>query len=558
MAKHDDVRDASQRENQQTCANKDRNFDCEFFSFNLMLRRRSSSGHIVFILIVAIVTRRWRGWAHPTDQVFETLHHLEPSVLRHLLHTEPNNQLRVLSTISDHPSYLKRTFLDAAHRRAAKTLQSWMRQAGLTTWMDGLANVRGRAPTEDDSRPSILIGSHYDTVVDAGAFDGALGIVVGIAAVKASILSKAVEGGHVTNDDIIRMMEGGEAMIDVEAIFRDGVIPSLQRPVQVVAFSDEEGVRFQSTFLGSWALSGGITEEYMNRVIDGDGVTLREAIEALSGARAVDDAMLAAAGQHELGGYVEVHIEQGPVLEAAGERLGVVVGVAGQTWVHVHVRGVQGHAGTVPMGARRDPMPAVGGFFLALEQLCMDHARQSRSDGSLVCTVGKVEVWPGASNVIPGAVNFTADVRSLSDELRKDVVAEFRRTVDDTCLQRQLECEFEVRHEAGAVGMDAGLTDALVGAVAKVIVDGSDSEETASSVGGTCGASEQKQRKVIRMPSGAGHDAVAMASVVPVAMLFVRCREGISHRPDEYAHPDDVAAAAEAMYHFVQDWQSVD
>ena len=433
-----------------------------------------------------------------------------------------------------------------------------MRQAGLTTWMDGLANVRGRAPAEDDSSPAMLIGSHYDTVVDAGAFDGALGIIVGIAAIKASILSKSVAAGYVTNDDIIRMIGDGEVVIDVRAIFRDGVIPRLQRPVQVVAFSDEEGVLFQSTFLGSRALAGGITGAYVDGVVDGDGVTLREAIEALSGAAAVDDAMLAAAGRRELGGYVEVHIEQGPVLEAAGERLGVVVGVAGQTWVHVQVRGSQGHAGTVPMGARQDPMPAVGGLVLALEQMCVDPKRQARSDGSLVCTVGKVEVWPGASNVIPGAVNFTVDVRSLSDELRKDVVADFRRTVDQTCRQRQLECEFEVRHEAAAVGMDAGLTDALVGAVGKVGVDGSDKEETASSASGTCGVSEQKQKQVIRMPSGAGHDAVAMASIVPVAMLFVRCRDGISHRPDEYAHPDDVAAAAEAMYHFVQNWQSVD
>jgi allantoate deiminase len=522
--------------------------------------RRTSSGHIVLLLIVAIVILRWPGCAHPTGEVFETLDaplplhdQLEPAVLHHLLHTEPNSQIRVLSTISDHPSYLKRTFLDAAHRRAATTLHSWMRQAGLTTWMDGLANVRGRAPAVDESTPAILIGSHYDTVVDAGAYDGALGIVVGIAAVKASILSKAVAAGYVTNEEIIKMMGDGEALIDVEAIFPAGATPRLQRPIQVVAFSDEEGVRFQSTFLGSRALSGGITEAYVNSVVDGDGVTLREAIEGLSGATAVDDDLLVAAGRDELRGYVEVHIEQGPVLEAAGERLGVVIGVAGQTWVHVQVRGSQGHAGTVPMGARRDPMPAVGGLVLALEHLCVDRDRQARSEGSLVCTVGKVEVWPGASNVIPGAVNFTADVRSLSDELRQDVVAEFRRAVDKDCRRRELECEFEVRHEAGAVVMDAGLTEALVEAVGKV---GIDSKETTISASDTCGSSDRKQKQVIRMPSGAGHDAVAMASIVPVAMLFVRCRGGISHRPDEYTHPDDLAAAAEAMYHMIEDWQS--
>ena len=523
---------------------------------------RTSSWRIVLLLVttIAIFTRRWPECAQATDEAHETvearrpLHdQLDPAVLHHVLHTEPNSQLRMLSTISDHPSYLKRTFLDGAHRRAAATLQSWMRQAGLTTWLDGLANVRGRAPAEDDSAPAMLIGSHYDTVVDAGAYDGALGIVVGIAAVKANILSKAVAAGYVTNDEIIRMMADGEGMIDVESIFRAGGAPRLQRPVQVVAFSDEEGVRFQSTFLGSRALAGGVTEAYVNGVVDGDGVTLREAIESVSGGSAVDDAMLVAAGRHELGCYVEVHIEQGPVLEAAGERLGVVLGVAGQTWVHVQVRGSQGHAGTVPMGARRDPMPAVGGLVHSLEQLCVDREQQAQSEGSLVCTVGKLEVWPGASNVIPGAVNFTADVRSLNDELRRDVVAEFRRTVHDVCGQRRLECEFEVRHEAGAVVMDAGLTDALVEAVRKVDIDG---KETANPTSDTCGITDQEEKQVIRMPSGAGHDAVAMASVVPVAMLFVRCRGGISHRPDEYAHPDDVAAAAEATYHLVRDWQS--
>jgi len=500
--------------------------------------------------------------------------------------------LAALGAISDHPSHLARTFLSPAHRQAALTLQQWvltstcfarrprfarqtrrslalparsfarwMHQAGLSSWVDGLANVRGRVAAADVTTKALLFGSHYDTVLDAGAYDGALGILVALAAVKASILREGVRSGVVTNADILKLMTAagdpmgdgldGPRLLDADIVFKDyGKVPRLPKPVQVVGFSDEEGVRFHSTFLGSRGLAGDVTAAYLNEVVDVDGVTLLEAVREKGIASSVEDVLRVAAGRSELAGYVEVHIEQGPVLEGADEALGVVTGIAGQTWGEVRVKGSQGHAGTVPMGTRpggrRDPMPAVGTLVAGLERLCMQQLESegtsaASSSSALVCTVGKMDVWPGASNVIPGEVTFTADIRALRDDVRTRVVRQFQQMVEAECAQRGLECAFEVRHEAAAVSMDASLTAKLISAVEVV------KEERTSADQKTCAG-------VIKMASGAGHDAIAMSSIVPVSMLFVRCKGGISHRPDEYAHPDDVGAAAHATYRFLQDW----
>jgi allantoate deiminase len=511
--------------------------------------RRPPHSHCVLSLLLLAVTA-WTAWTSHVARSELPLtgsNPLDPRIVEQLLHREVNEHIRILSSVSDDPQYLKRTFLDSSHRRAALLLQRWMHQAGLSSWIDSLANVRGRVAGEDDTTPAILIGSHYDTVIDAGAYDGALGILVGIAAVKANILSAAVQEGIVSNENILGMMVEG-VDLDCESIFGEhGKVPRLKKPVQVVAFSDEEGVRFQSTFLGSRGLAGDITEEYLKSVRDSSGITLLDAITEKGLASTADEVMKVAAGSGELAGYVEVHIEQGPVLEAANHRLGVVTGISGQTWAHVSLRGSQGHAGTVPMNTRRDPMPAAGLLVHSLERVC-DH-RTNSTGLSLVCTVGKMEVWPGASNVIPGAVNFTVDIRSQSDKLRKDTVEDFRRLVDDECLERHLECDFEIRHEAQAVVMDEFLTGALTKAVAKSSLSKLQSDDN------TCVA-DDTTNQVTRMASGAGHDAIAMSRIVPVSMLFVRCKGGISHRPDEYAHPDDVAAAAEATYHFIRDWQA--
>ena len=453
--------------------------------------------------------------------------------------------------------------------------------------MDGLANVRGRVAAANETAKALLFGSHYDTVLDAGAYDGALGILVALAAVKASILREGVRSGVVTNADILELMTAAgdredredredrlgdplgdgldgprllDHLLDADIVFKGyGKVPRLPKPVQVVGFSDEEGVRFHSTFLGSRGLAGDITAAYLDEVVDADGVTLLEAMREKGIASSFEDVVRVAAGRSELAGYVEVHIEQGPVLEGADEALGVVTGIAGQTWGEVRVKGSQGHAGTVPMGTRpgdrRDPMPAVGTLVAGLERLCMQQLESegaasssssssspsSSSPSSLVCTVGKVDVWPGASNVIPGEVTFTADIRALRDDVRTRVVRQFEQMVEAVCAQRGLECAFEVRHEAAAVSMDASLTAKLISAVEAV------KEERTSADQKTCAG-------VIKMASGAGHDSIAMSSIVPVSMLFVRCKGGISHRPDEYAHPDDVGAAAHATYRFLQDW----
>ena len=468
----------------------------------------------------------------------------------------------------------------------------------MATWVDAVGNVRGRALSSHPAAPAMLVGSHYDTVIDGGKFDGALGIVAGIAAVKALVLEAAVQANALTlgqleeavapfsstcaatNDSVATSGAPGVAaggFLDVEKLLlkhlKEAARPSLPRPVEVVAFSDEEGVRFQSTFLGSKGLAGSLVESGVLGVRDAQGVTLLEALRAKGLADTEEDIQAAALGRGALAGYVEVHLEQGPVLEAGGAAVGVVTGIAGQTRLLASLRGQQGHAGTVPMRLRRDPLAGAAEAMVELERIC-NLASQGHggvdgdtagkyalgfdpgSDPSLVCTVGSIQLWPGASNVIPATANFTLDVRSQSDEHRGAVLAAMRRRMDDICARRKLECGLELRHQAAAVLSDAAVTAALTEAVRESGAllaptpppDGAHFCPVSSSSGLNFTA-------VARLMSGAGHDAMAMAAVAPVGMLFVRCAGGVSHAPEELVAPDDVAAGTAALLQFLRGWE---
>jgi allantoate deiminase len=487
-----------------------------------------------------------------------------------------------------------------------------MVEAGMISWIDAVGNVRGRAPSARPAAPALLVGSHYDTVIDGGKYDGALGILTGIAAVKVALLEAAVGAGALPPGPAAAAAAAAAAAgarLDLRRLLlahEGGVAAAaLARPVEVAAFADEEGVRFQSTFLGSRALAGTLVSAGLLQARDAGGATLSRALEdaGMDGSEA--GVAAAALRPEQVDAYVEVHMEQGPVLEAAGRRLGGVSAIAGQARLAVEVVGHQGHAGTVPMALRRDPLTAAAEAVGALERLCAAAARGDaaaaeaeaaggatgaaltggggpRQGSGLVCTVGALGVWPNAGNVIPGRVNFTVDVRSGSDAQRVAVVAAWRARLAAGCARRGVRCGVEVRHEAAAVAAAPEVAAALVAAVEESAATfdrvmshhfklaeaagqaagegagaGGRGSCSAGDLAGTCtGVEPHPPLPIPLMVSGAGHDAMAMANLTRVGMLFVRCRAGVSHSPAEFVAPDDVAAGVAALHRFLSAWEA--
>ncbi|XP_044497116.1 allantoate deiminase 2 isoform X3 [Mangifera indica] len=436
---------------------------------------------------------------------------LFPEILR----DEAVARLNELGKVSDADGYLERTFMSPAAVRAGKLLGEWMEDAGLRTWVDQMGNVHGRTEGMNMTSDALLIGSHLDTVVDAGMFDGSLGIISAISALK--VLNST------------------------------GMLGKLKRPVEVIAFSDEEGVRFQSTFLGSGAVAG-ILPVTTLQTSDKSGVTVQDALKKHSIDIAEESLSLLKYDPSSVWGYIEVHIEQGPVLEYVGFPLGVVKGIAGQTRLKVTVRGSQGHAGTVPMSMRQDPMAAAAELIVVLESLCKHPKDYLFYDGdsdattleslssSLVCTVGEISTWPGASNVIPGQVTFTVDIRAIDDKGRGDVLHELSNRMYQICERRSVSCIIERKHNANAVICNSELSSQLKSAAHAALKK----------------MTGKAQHEVPVLMSGAGHDAMAMADLTKVGMLFVRCRGGISHSPAEHVLDDDVWAAGMAVLAFLE------
>jgi allantoate deiminase len=389
-----------------------------------------------------------------------------------------------LAACSEEPGRITRPYGSAALKAAREIVTGWMREAGLDIRVDAVGNLRGRRTGSSTDKPALLLGSHLDSVRDAGRYDGPLGVLVALSAVE-------------------RLQAEGQ---------------SLPFPVEVVAFADEEGLRFQSTYLGSRALTGSFDPKMLD-LVDAKGIALRRAIVEFGGDPEAIPA--AALGRDEAFAYVEVHIEQGPRLEAIDKPVGVVSAIAGQSRVAVAFRGQAGHAGTVSMALRHDPLPAAAELILAVERI-------ARDTPNLVATVGQLEVLPGASNVIPGLARLTLDVRHPEDEVREHALSEMASIAHGVAASRSLELSWDVRSNQPATPCDDRLTASLAGAAA------------------------HGDTPVVRLHSGAGHDAVAMASVVPVAMLFVRCAGGISHHPAESVSPSDVTVAIEVLDRFLE------
>ncbi len=367
-----------------------------------------------------------------------------------------------LGSVTDEPGRLTRTFASPAMRRANQLVGAWMREAGLKVREDAAFNLLGRWDSAQRGAKTLLIGSHLDTVRDAGKYDGPLGVLTAIAAVQ-SLRERGVQ---------------------------------LPFNLEVAGFSDEEGVRYQTTYLGSRALAGTLTAADLARIKEKQIVKAKRA-------------------RGEFLGYAEVHIEQGPVLEKNNLPVGVVTAIAGQSRLRVEFHGVAGHAGTVPMNLRHDALAGAAELILATEGC------------GVLGTVGKLEVAPGASNVIPGHATLTLDVRDQNDACRLAAVRSLRAKAQAIAKRRGLKLTWTPVQQTAAVQCDKTLTQIFSKCVA------------------------QRGHEVLKLPSGAGHDAVALSAICPVAMLFVRCKGGISHNPAESVKGGDVRVAVEVLADFI-------
>lgn len=388
-----------------------------------------------------------------------------------------------LGAISSEPGRLVRLFLTPEHRRAADLVARWMREAGMGVSEDALGTVRGRW---QDQKKRLLVGSHIDTVIDAGRYDGPFGVVAGILAVD-----------HFTRTKT-----------------------PLPLGIDVLAFGDEEGSRFPSTLSSSSACAGAFDGSTL-ALKDRDGIAFVDALKAYG----KDPSEIAAArySTAEAQGYVELHIEQGPVLEAENQPLGIVSAIVGQSRLRVTVGGEAGHAGTVPMTMRRDALAGAAEMVLAVERIGRHH-----SADRMVATVGRIEAIPGATNIIPAAVTFTIDLRSMTDDVRRTAVEHCRSEAQHIAASRNLTVGFEPFHEAATTACAPRLQDLLATAIGEL------------------------GHRPVRLPSGAGHDAQMMAKLCPAAMLFVRCRGGVSHNPAEFASETDMGIAIAALVRFIE------
>ena len=395
-------------------------------------------------------------------------------------------RLDALGKISEEPDRLTRQFASPAMHRANELVSSWMREAGMTVRVDAIGNLIGHYAGATPEAYTLLLGSHLDTVRNAGKYDGPLGVVLAIAAVE-----------HLGKRD-------------------------LPFAIDVVGFADEEGVRYQSTYLGSRALAGNFDPSILSRE-DADGIALSEAIRQFGGdPEKIDDCKIDAINYL---GYVEVHIEQGPLLEKHNHAVGVVIAIAGQTRAKVSFIGKAGHAGTTPMDLRQDALCTAAEYILAVEIF-------AKKTVGLVATVGQIHADPNVSNVIPGTVQLTVDIRHQDDQTRVKSAAALKSLAEMVAQRRTLTSSWQTVQETASVPCSKELSSLLHQAATK------------------------HQDKVPDVLSGAGHDAAVMGKIMPAAMLFVRCKDGLSHHPDESITTEDVAVALSVLNQFISDLAS--
>jgi allantoate deiminase len=370
--------------------------------------------------------------------------------------------------------------------RAAKDLvSSYMREAGLAVREDAAGNLFGRREGRNPEAPAVLMGSHVDSVLNGGDFDGPLGVLGGI-----EVLQSMREEGVET-----------------------------ERPVEVVAFTDEEGARFSLGMIGSRALAGSLSGEDL-RHEDREGVPVEEAMRRAG--LDPDRVGEAARSPDSLAAYLELHIEQGRVLEGEGLPVGVVTGIAGPVWLNLSFSGEAGHAGTTPMGARRDALAAAAEVVGVVEE-------EASATGSTVGTVGRVGARPGGINIIPGGADLSVDLRDIDEAVRDRVEGRIRERAGEACGRRGVGLEFEELQRLPPVPC---------------------SEEIRAAVAAAC---EREGIRPYSLPSGAGHDGMHVAELCPMGMIFVRSKNGISHNPKEWSSREDCEAGCNVLYWTVLD-----
>jgi allantoate deiminase len=390
----------------------------------------------------------------------------------------------VLGGCSEEPDRLSRPFASAAMRQAHEHITTWMREAGMTVRRDNVGNLRGRYDSAPGGDATLLLGSHLDSVRGAGKYDGPLGVIIALATVG-------------------RLHDQGSR---------------LPFAIEVVGFADEEGLRYGTTYLGSRALAGALDPAELERT-DARGVPMAAAIRDFGGDPNHLDEDRWSGGR--LLGYCEVHIEQGPVLEARGLPVGVVSAIAGQSRQRLTFTGEAAHAGTMPMERRKDALAAAAEFVLAAEA-------EARATIGLVATVGQLAVSPSAANVVPGEVVLSLDVRHANDAVRITHSQRLLQSALDIANRRGVSVESRPVAEDPSMPCSTRLTS-LVGR-----------------------AIQEVGHPAMELASGAGHDAVVMARLTDIAMLFVRCKGGISHHPAESVTEDDVAVAIDVLGKFLE------
>ena len=385
-----------------------------------------------------------------------------------------------LAAISETPDALTRVYLSAQHLQANQLVGEWMRQAGMTVWQDSVGNICGRYEGAQEGAQAVLLGSHLDTVRNAGRYDGMLGVLAAIEVVD----SLHQQGRH------------------------------LAQAIEIVGFGDEEGTRFGITLLGSRGITGTWPQGWLE-TCDAGGISVAQAMvqAGLDPARVV----LAARHQDDFSACLELHIEQGPCLEQEGLALGVVEAINGARRLSCRFTGEAGHAGTVPMNHRKDALAAAAEWMVLIENTTRQRG------GNLVATVGELRCLPGAVNVIPGEVTLSLDIRGPQDAPLDALLAELLAQAQTIAARRGMSFGAEEFYRIAATPCDARLQHLLGDAVTSV------------------------QGRSLSLPSGAGHDTIALAQRWPVGMLFVRCRGGVSHHPAESVMAEDVALAIEAF-----------
>ena len=393
-------------------------------------------------------------------------------------------RINELAGYSEDQHVLTRTFGSPAFVEASRKVVSWMKEAGLQTSVDNIGNIRGRLMATNQPAKTFIIASHIDSVVNAGKFDGPLGVVMGL--------------------DLVAQLAHQQ------------LSPPFN--IELIAFSDEEGVRFHSTFLGSKVIAGTFEKDLLLKK-DASGIFLQEVIQTIGGNpdRLSEDAI----PSPELLGYFEIHIEQGPVLYEKNVPAAIVTGIAGQRRMELTFKGIAGHAGTVPMDMRNDALCAAAACIQEIENLAI--AQKDK----VVATVGKLDILNAASNVIPGDVICSLDLRSADESILEAASKDLKKICEAVCHKRSIGFKWNLIQSTKPVACDKHFNDMLQEAI------------------------EAAGYKTIKLVSGAGHDAVAIAAIAPVCMLFVRCFKGISHNPLENVEPGDIKASIKIAEKFL-------